>query len=83
VEAAATALGIAIRAATAAPVRGEPDLRVRDFSGLRMRVSFRWGELSQALAGEPGQGVVGDFAPAVVEDEGVPRSECVIAGDGA
>ena len=40
--------------------------------------------VSQVLAGEPGQGEVGDFAPAVVEDERVAAvGECVIIGDRA
>ena len=41
VEAAAIALGMVIRAATAAPVRASRDLRARDFSGLRMGIAFR------------------------------------------
>src|ERR1039457_1856972 len=47
-----------------------------------MGVSFRWwGELSQVLAGEPGQGEVGDFAPSVIEDQRVAAvRECVITG---
>src|ERR1035437_3757420 len=83
VEAAATVLGIATRAARARPVSANRAFGVPDFSGVRMRVSFRWrGELSQVLAGEPGQGEVGDFAPSVIQDERVAAvRECVVAGD--
>ena len=80
VEAAATALGIATRPVTARPVSANRAFRVPNFSGVRMRVSFRWwGELSQVLTGEPGQGEVGDFAPSVIEDERVAAvGECVM-----
>jgi hypothetical protein len=85
VEAAATVLGIAARPARARPASANRALDVPDFSGVRMGVSFRWrGELSQALAGEPGQGEAGDFAPSVIQDEGVAAvRECVVAGDRA
>ena len=76
VAAEATALGIATRAARATPASAKRAFLVPGFSGVRMTSVLslmRWervaGRESQALAGEPGQGEVGDFAPAVVEDE--------------
>src|SRR5580692_3110422 len=80
---------MAIMAATAAPVRASRALRGRDFRGCAWELPFVSGvgyrslaDWRQVLAGEPGQGVVGDLTPSVVEDERVAAvGEYVVVGD--
>ena len=55
-----------------------------DDGGGRERARRRSQRVSQVLAGEPGQGEVGDLAPSVIEDERVAAvGEGVIIGDRA